>query len=121
MSIEFSSEDQDGYLLITTHGESTDINVVHKLATDVFTRCKESGYSSILIDERDREYNLTEVLDQYKMANFLSSLDLSKLRIAFVCQEKYQEQIHFLEITSQNRGLAIKFFNDPDSAKRWLL
>jgi hypothetical protein len=121
MSIEFSSEDKDGYLLIKTHGESPDINVVHELATDVFTHCKESGYSSILIDERDREYNLTEVLDQYKMANFLSALDLSKLRIAFVCQEKYQEQIHFLEITAQNRGLAIKFFIDPDSAKKWLL
>ena len=121
MSIVFGSENKDGYLLITTHGESPEINSLIESATDVITCCKESGYSSILIDERDREYNLTEMLDQYKMANFLSSLDLSKLRIAFVCQEKYQEQIHFLEITAQNRGLAIKFFIDPDSAKRWLL
>jgi hypothetical protein len=44
-----------------------------------------------------------------------------QMRIAVICQEKYLEQVRFLEITAQNRGLNIKFFLNTDSAERWLL
>lgn len=54
------------------------------------------------------------------MANFLCSLGITDLKIAFVCQQKYQEQIHFLEAAVQNRGLTIRFFMDTDSAEKWL-
>lgn len=96
------------------------MDTVIQFAGEVVRCCKESEYSSILIDERDREYNLTSVIEQNKMANFLSSLGIANLRIAFVCQQKYQEQVHFLETAAQNRGLNIKFFVDPDSAEEWL-
>jgi len=120
VSIKFSTEDKEDFLLITTHGESTEAKVVLKYAGNVVKCCKKSKHSSILIDERDRKYYLTDVLDQNRMANFLSSMDIADLRIAFICQQKYQEQVHFLETAAQNRGLTIRFFIDLDSAEKWL-
>ncbi len=121
MSIEYSTENKDKYLLILSHGESADLDVVSNYSREITECCKEQGYSNMLVDERDREYLLAEVLDLYKIANFFRSLDISDLRIAIICQEKYFEQVHFLEITAQNRGMNIKFFLDTDSAERWLL
>jgi len=120
MSIGFNIIKKDDYLLIKTHGEGHDIKAVINFADEVIKCCKESNYSSILLDERDREYNLTTVEDQSRMANFLCSLGITDLKIAFVCQQKYQEQIHFLEAAVQNRGLTIRFFMDTDSAEKWL-
>ena len=121
MSIEYSTENKEQYLLIRSHGKSANLDVVSNYSREIAECCKKQGYSNMLVDERDREYLLEEVLDLYKIANFFRTLDISDLRIAIICQEKYLEQVRFLEITAQNRGMNIKFFLDTDSAERWLL
>jgi len=121
MSIEYSIENKDNYLLIKSRGESADLDVVSNYSREITEHCRKQGYSNMLVDERNREYLLAEVLDLYKIANFFRSLEISDLRIAVICQEKYLEQVRFLEITAQNRGLNIKFFLNTDSAERWLL
>lgn len=121
MSIEYSTENKDKHLLVKCAGESDDIEVISNYAHDITNICKQQGYRRMLVDERNREYKLREVLDLYKLANFLKTLDISNLFIAIVCQPKFLDQVRFLETTVNNHGLNLKYFVDLDSAKRWLL
>ena len=75
----------------------------------------------MLVDERNREYMLNEVLDLYKLANFFRTLNLTDIRIAIICQPQYLEQIRYFEKTAHDRGMNIKFFIYQDRAKNWLL
>ena len=121
MSIDYTTKNKEKYLLVKSNGGSDDLAVNSDYARDITDICKQQGYSAMLIDERDREYMLNEVLDLYKLANFFQTLNVSNIRMAIVCQPQYLEQIRYFEKTTHDRGRNIKFFLDPDSAKRWLL
>ena len=121
MSIEYSTKNKDKYFLVNCSGESSELEVVSNYAREVSELCKKQGYKRMLVDERKREYRLSEVLDLYKLANFFVTLDISSIRIAIVCQPRYIDHVRFFETTVNNRGMQIKYFVDPDSAKRWLL
>ena len=121
MAIEYSTENKKKYFLVKSRGESDDLDEISRYAREIAELCKEQGQRNMLIDETHRQYILAEVLDLYKLANFFKTLDISSLRIAIICQPKYLEHIRFLETTANNRGMNLKFFLDPDSAKRWLL
>jgi hypothetical protein len=121
MSIYYTTKNKKKYLLVKSNGGSDDLAVNSDYARDITDICKQQGYSAMLIDERDREYMLNEVLDLYKLANFFQTLNVSNIRMAIVCQPQYLEQIRYFEKTTHDHGMNIKFFLDPDSAKRWLL
>ena len=121
MSIEYSTKNKDKYFLVNCSGESSELEVVSNYAREVSGLCKKQGYKRMLVDERKREYKLSEVLDLYKLANFFVTLDISSIRIAIVCQPRYIDHVRFFETTVNNRGMQIKYFVDPDGAKRWLL
>lgn len=121
MSIEYSTRNKKNYFLVKCSGESSELDVISNYAREVSALCKEQGYKRMLVDEREREYKLSEVLDLYKLANFFVTLDIFDIRIAIVCQPQYLDHVRFFETTVNNRGMKIKYFVDPDSAKRWLL
>lgn len=121
MSIYYTTKNKKKYLLVKSNGGSDDLAVNSDYARDITDICKQQGYSAMLIDERDREYMLNEVLDLYKLANFFQTLNVSNIRMAIVCQPQYLEQSRYFEKTTHDHGMNIKFFLDPDSAKRWLL
>ena len=121
MSIDYTTENKKKYLLVTSNGGSDDLAVISDYAREITNICKQQSYSAMLVDERDREYMLNEVLDLYKLANFFRTLNVTDIRIAIICQPQYLEQIRYFEKTTHDRGMKIKFFLDPDSAKRWLL
>lgn len=121
MSIEYYTSNKNKHLLVKSHGESDDIEVIGSYVREITNICKQQGYKRMLVDERNREYKLNEVLDLYKLAIFFNTLDISKLQIAVICQPQFLDQIRFLETTTNNHGINLKFFVDLDSAKRWLL
>ena len=121
MSIEYNTSNKKKHLHIQSHGESDDIEVIGSYVREITDICKQRGYKRMLVDERNREYKLREVLDLYKLANFFNTLDITKLQIAVICQPQFLDQIRFLETTTNNHGINLKFFVDLDSAKRWLL
>jgi len=121
MSITYNTEHKKNYFLVESHGKSDDLNEAGKFANEVSVLCKEQGYNNMLLDETDREYVLAEVLDLYKLANLLKTIDVSNLRVAIICQSIYLDHIRFLETMANNRGMNIKFFLDKDSAEHWLL
>jgi len=121
MSIDYTTENKKEYLLVKSNGGSDDLAVISDYAREITDICKQQGYTAMLVDERDREYMLNEVLDLYKLANFFRTLNVTDIRMAIICQPQYLEQIRYFEKTTHDRGMKIKFFLDPDSAKRWLL
>jgi len=121
MGIKYSTENRKEYFFVKSHGESDDLDEVSRYTGEIAELCKKQGHSNMLVDETDRQYVLGEVLDLYKLANFFKTLDISSLRIAIICPPRYIEHIRFLETTANNRGMNIKFFLEPGSAKRWLL
>ena len=121
MNIDYTTRNKKEYLLVKSYGCSDDLAVISEYARQITDICKQQGCSAMLVDERDREYMLNEVLDLYKLANFFRTLDVTDIRIAIVCQPQYLDQIRYFEKTTHDRGMNIKFFLDPDSAKRWLL
>lgn len=121
MGIEYSTENKKKYFFVKSRGESDDLDEVSRYAREITELCKKHSHSNILIDETNRQYILGEVLDLYKLANFLKTLDIATLRIAIVCQPEYLEHIRFFETTANNRGMNIKFFLESNRAKQWLL
>ena len=120
MSINYTTKHKKKYLLVKSNGGSDDLAVISKYVREITDICKQQGYTSMLVDEREREYLLNELLDLYKLANFFRTLNVTDIRMAIVCQPQYLEQIRYFEKTTHDRGMNIKFFLDPDSAKRWL-
>ena len=121
MSIDYTTENKKEYLLVKSNGGSDDLAVISDYAREITDICKQQSYTAMLVDERDSEYMLNEVLDLYKLANFFRTLNVTDIRMAIICQPQYLEQIRYFEKTTHDRGMKIKFFLDPDSAKRWLL
>ena len=121
MGIEYSTENRKKYFFVKSCGESDDLNEISRYAHEITDLCKQLGHSNILIDETNRQYILGEVLDLYKLANFLKTLDIATLNIAIVCLPEYLEQIRFFEMTANNHGMNIKFFLETNRAEQWLL
>ncbi len=121
MGIAYKTEKRNKYFFVESHGQSDDLDEVSCYAQEITELCKQQGYKNMLIDETDRQYVLSEVLDLYKLGNFFKTLEISTIRIAIICQPQFLEHIRFLETTANNRGMTIKFFLNNDSAERWLL
>ncbi len=121
MGIEYSTENRKKYFFVESQGESDDLDEISRYAREITELCKQQGHSNMLIDETNRQYILGEVLDLYKLANFLKTLDITTLRIAIVCQTEYLEHIRFFETTANNLRMNIKFFLESNRAKQWLL
>ena len=121
MGIDYTTRNKKKYLHVESNGGSDDLAVISEYVREITDICKQQGHSAMLVDERDREYMLNEVLDLYKLANFFRSLNVKDIRMAIVCQKQYLEQIRYFEKTAHDRGMNIRFFLDPDSAKSWLI
>ena len=121
MSIDYTTRNKKKYLLVKSSGGSDDVAVISEYAREITSICKQQGYSAMLVDERNREYMLNEILDLYKLANFFRTLNVTDIRMAVICQPQYLEQIRYFEKTTHDRGMNIRFFLDRDSAKNWLL
>lgn len=120
MALKFKTENKPDYFLVTSKGKNNDLSTISNYAAEVIKYCKESNHQSLIIDERNREYNLDELLDQYKLANYFKTLDLSNIRIAIICKPQYIEKINFIETTANNRGINLKYVLDLESAERWV-
>lgn len=121
MSLKYRTESKDSYFLVTTRGTNNSLDVISNYAREVTELCKQQGYRSMIIDERNREYKMEELLDQYKLANYFKTLGVSHVRVAIVCKPQYIDKVHFIETTANNRGVHLKYFVDINSAEKWVL
>ncbi len=55
MSIEYSTENKKKYLFVKSNGGSDDLTVISNYAREITDICKQRGYSTMLVDERERE------------------------------------------------------------------
>lgn len=120
MTLKYRTESKDKYFLVTARGKNNNLKVISNYAREVTELCKQQGYQSMVIDERNREYNMEELLDQYKLANYFKTLGVSHIRVAIVCKPQYIDKVHFVETTANNRGIRLKYFVDIESAERWV-
>ena len=121
MTLKYKTESKDDYFLVTARGKNNNFEVISNYAREVTELCNQQGYNSMIIDERNREYDMEELLDQYKLAIYFKTLGVSHIRVAIICKPQYLEKIHFIETTANNRGLNLKYFVDLESAERWVL
>lgn len=120
MTLKYRTESKDSYFLVTARGKNNSFEVISNYALEVTDLCKEQGHTSMVIDERNREYQMDELLDQYKLANYFKTLGVSHVRVAIICKPQYIEKVHFVETTANNRGVNLKYFVDLASAERWV-
>ncbi|MCK5359065.1 MAG: hypothetical protein KAJ95_00480 [Gammaproteobacteria bacterium] len=121
MALKYKTESKDSYFLVTARGKNNSFEVISNYAREVTELCVQQGFRALVIDERNREYNMEELLDQYKLANYFTTLGLARVRVAIVCKPQYIDKVHFVETTANNRGLNLRYFVDLDSAKTWVL
>jgi hypothetical protein len=121
MTLKYKTKNRENYFLVTARGKTNSFEVITNYAREVTELCKEQGYRSMIIDERNREYKMEELLDQYKLANYFKTLSIAHVTVAIICKSQYIDKIHFVETTANNRGLNLKYFVDLDSAERWVL
>ena len=113
-------EGRNGYLYAYAQAEKDSYEISLDFWTQIAQRCKENGFSKVLVEEDFGTDNST--IDMYELVSQGHQIGLTGLKIAFV--DRHLTQIDnnlFGETVARNRGLLAKVFTDTKEAEAWLL
>jgi hypothetical protein len=113
-------EGRNGYLYAYAQAEKDSYEISLDFWTQIAQRCKENGFSKVLVEEDFGTDNST--IDMYELVSQGHQIGLTGLKIAFV--DRHITQIDnnlFGETVARNRGLLAKVFTDTKEAEAWLL
>jgi len=119
MAIHYTSKVDGGILFVTASGFDENLEEVQSYGMGIIGLCKESGVTHVLCDERALEYRLGTI-DTYQAGKFISEQAPAVARVAIVCNPGFLSDMGFFEDVVVNRGLALHFFRDIDTAREWL-
>jgi hypothetical protein len=113
-------EQRAGYLYAYAQAEKDSYEISLDFWTQAAKRCKENGFSKLLVEEDFGTDNST--IDMYEIVSQGHQIGLTGVKIAFV--DRHLTQIDnnlFGETVARNRGLFAKVFTDVKEAEEWLL
>jgi len=113
-------EDRADYLYAYAQAPKDSYEISLDFWTQIALRCKENGFSKVLVEEDFGTDNST--IDMYELVSQGHQIGLTGVKIAFV--DRHLTQIDnnlFGETVARNRGLFAKVFTDIKKAEAWLL
>jgi len=119
MTITFTSEIEDGLLVVTACGTDDDLQQVIDYGQAVIDIAVRSGVPRILCDERSLVYTLGTI-DTFELAKTIADRAPRVARVAIVCRPQDYEDGKFWETVAVNRGLHARAFLDLGQARAWL-
>jgi len=119
MAIDFTTEVDDGTLVVTSRGFDESPEQVQAYGMAVIDACVQAGVTRVLCDERKVEYRLNTV-DTHAAASFIAKYAPRIARGAIVCNPAYIDDAQFWENVAANRGLPVRVFKHIDDAWAWL-
>jgi hypothetical protein len=112
-----SSKIIGGILEVEISGEAKKTNSDF-IANEIHKSIISTAPAAILLDIRGLKGRFEIVDLYYQVRTFSQKAPI--LDTAIVGSREYEKQDSFLEITSQNIGLPIRWFTDIDAAREWL-
>ena len=120
MALEYTSKIDGDLLSVTTSGCDDNVDEVVAYGESIIGLCIENQCSKVIVDESE----LTGVLDKVKTYEFvqrLLSLVPYHLRIAYVINPDYVEDVSFGVLVAENRGIHVKAFLSMEPAREWVM
>jgi len=120
MALEYTSKIDGDLLSVTTRGCDDNVDEVVAYGESIIRLCIENQCNKVIVDERE----LTGVLDKvmtYEMVQRLLSLVPYHLRIAYVINPDYVEDVSFGVLVAENRGIHVKAFLSMEPAREWVM
>jgi len=117
----FEVENRNEYLWISAQGTRSRDSIL-SLLRDILAACAKEMVKKALIDIRAMKGQL-EILEAYNLASkeLFAMRDRELLvRAAVVDLKENEQRYRFLETVAVNRGLIMRFFNDPREGIEWL-
>lgn len=120
MALEYTSKIDGDLLSVTTRGYDSSVDEAVAYGESIIRLCVENQCNKVIIDESE----LTGVLDKvktYEMVQRLLSLIPYHLRIAYVINPDYEENVSFGVLVAENRGIQVKAFLSIEPAREWVM
>jgi hypothetical protein len=101
---------------------SMDLKASLNLLRDLVTEIETTGEHLILVDVRNVDVRLS-TCDNYILGKAIAekSFHIYQKKFALLIQPSDNENAHFLESVSRNRGSNLKVFTDFEPAISWLI
>ena len=120
MALEYTSRIDGDLLSVTTRGYDDNVDEAVTYGESIIGLCIENQCSKVIVDESE----VTSVLDKvktYEMVQRLISLVPFSLRIAYVINPDYVEDVSFGVLVAENRGIHVKAFLSMEPAREWVM
>ncbi|MFW2438216.1 MAG: hypothetical protein ACN4GR_02470 [Arenicellales bacterium] len=120
MALDYTSKIDGDLLSVTTRGSDDSVDEAVAYGESIIRLCIENQCNKVIVDERE----LTGVLDKvmtYEMVQRLLSLVPYHLRIAYVINPDYVEDVSFGVLVAENRGIHVKAFLSMEPAREWVM
>jgi hypothetical protein len=118
MSYQVTFETCENFVGATVTGTNSR-SVILEYMADILTECARQECFRVLIEERLDGPRL-DVMDVFAVASEGSLKALGQFDTIAYVDEKMGDMADFAETIAVNRGLPVAFFNDVESAKKWL-
>jgi hypothetical protein len=118
--VSLSLEQRENYLYIKISDNYTE-DILESGLKELFTECRNSNHSKLLIDALDIDLKSIKTLDRFNIGVKIAELSIITpfIKVACVCRKQFSDG--FTVTVANNRGAQFKAFYNEDEAVEWLL
>ncbi|MFZ5879354.1 MAG: hypothetical protein ACOY0R_08280 [Chloroflexota bacterium] len=119
MSIRYTLKAEGNLLLVEASGFDESLAEVQAYGQAIIEACLAADCSRVLCNETGLEYRLGTI-ENFQSAEGIAARIHKTVKVAIVCNPKFKADAYFWETVAVNRGMMVRFFQELDTARRWL-
>lgn len=121
MPITYDLENKEDHVLITAHGDFTDVDEILDYTQAFVADLLQHSVPAAILDHRDLHGDLDAINNVRIVTEYADAIQsLKSIRLAVVTTEERIASVKFLETVAQNVGVIGLAFESMEEALEWL-